>query len=111
MALDHATVSLAAATVTKIYTVPKGATAAYVTIQNRDTLASLAIGDSTLDGAGTTNGGIKIPATALSPTVYTDCPKIQFWANGGDEIYGYASVAMTNTCIVLTSYVQTGSAS
>jgi len=109
MALDHATVTLAATTKTVIYTVPKGATAAYVTIQNRDTAAALAIGDDTLDGIGTTNGGIKIPAaTGAGVTVMPG--QIQFWANGGDVIYGYASAAMTNTCIVLASYVQTGSA-
>jgi hypothetical protein len=106
MALDHATVSLAATTKTLIYTVPKGATSAYITIQNRDTAAALAIGDDTLDGLGTTSGGIKIPA-ASAGTATTECPKIQFWANGGDAIYGYASAAMTSTCIVLASYVNT----
>jgi hypothetical protein len=106
MALDHATVSLASATTTKIYTVPKGATPAYITIQNRDTVAALAIGDDTLDGLGTTNGGIKIPAA--SGTGVTVMPgQVQFWANGGDVIWGYASAAMTNTCIVLASYVST----
>jgi len=109
MALDHATVSLASATKTLIYTVPAGATQAYITIQNRDTAASLAIGDDTLDGLGTTNGGIKVPAAAGSAAT-SAVGQIQFWANGGDAIYGYASAAMTSTCIVLASYVQTGSA-
>jgi len=110
MALDHVTVSLPATTKTLIYTVPKGATQAYVTIQNRDTTAALAIGDDTLDGLGTTNGGLKVPAAASSAAT-SAVGVLQFWANGGDTIYGYASAAMTSTCIVLASYVQTGSAS
>jgi len=106
MALDHAAVSLPATTKTAIYTVPKGATQAYITIQNRDTAAALAIGDDTLDGIGTTNGGIKIPAaTGAGVTVMPG--QIQFWANAGDVIYGYSSATMTNTCIILTSYVNT----
>jgi hypothetical protein len=106
MALDHAAVSLPATTKTVIYTVPKGATQAYVTVQNRDTAAALAIGDDTLDGLGTTNGGIKIPA-ATGNGVTVAPGQIQFWANAGDVIYGYASAVMTNTCVILTSYVNT----
>lgn len=108
MAIAHVTVSLPATTKTPIYTVPKGATQAYITIQNRDTAAYLAIGDDTLDGLGTTNGGIKIPAAAGSAAT-SAVGQIQFWANGGDVIYGYASAAMASTCIVLASYVQTAS--
>ena len=107
MALDHVTVSLPATTKTLIYTVPKGATQAYVTIQNRDTTAALAIGDDTLDGLGTTNGGLKVPAASGSAAT-SAAGQIQFWANGGDAIYGYASAVMASTCVVLTSYVQTG---
>jgi len=107
MALDHVTVSLPATTKTLIYTVPKGATQAYVTIQNRDTTASLAIGDDTVDAVGTANGGLKVPAASGS-TASSAPGQIQFWANGGDAIYGYASSIMSSTCVVLTSYVQTG---
>jgi hypothetical protein len=110
MALDHVTVTVAT-TATKIYTVPKGATQAYITIQNRDTAAAFAIGDDTLDGLGTVNGGIKIPAASGS-TVTSAAGQVQFWANAGDAIYAIASTTpSTSTCVVLASYVLTGSAS
>ena len=107
MALDHVVVSLPATTKTLLYTVPKGATECQVTIQNRDTVASMAIGDDTLGGVSGANAGIHLPlaASATAPTT------IQIRMNGGDSIYGYASAAMTNSCVILTSYVQTGSAS
>jgi hypothetical protein len=106
MALDHVTVTVAT-TATKIYTVPKGATQAYITIQNRDTAAAFAIGDESLDGLGTANGGIKIPAASGS-TVTSAAGQVQFWANSGDAIYAIASTTpSTSTCVVLASYVQT----
>jgi len=112
MALDHATVNVTSTNApVLIYTVPKGATQAYITVQNRDTSAALAIGDNTLDGLGTTNGGIKVPAAAGSAV--TNAPgQVQFWANGGDSIYGIVSgaPATTNQIIVLASFVNTGSA-
>jgi len=110
MALDHLVLTLPATTKTLLYTVPKGASQAYVTIQNRDTVASLAIGDDTVDAIGTANGGLKVPAAAGSAAT-SAVGQIQFWANSGDSIYGYASAAMASTCVVLISYVQTGSAS
>jgi len=103
MPLDHVVVSLPATTKTAIYTLPKGATACHVTIQNRDTVASMSIGDDTLGGVSGANAGISLPlaASANAPTT------IQLWLNGGDTIYGYASAAMTNSCVILTSYVNT----
>lgn len=107
MALDHVVVSLPATTKTALYTVPKGATQCFVTVQNRDTAASMAIGDDTLGGVSGANAGIHLPlaASATAPTTF------QTWLNAGDTLYGYASAAMTNSCVILTSYVQTGSAS
>lgn len=103
MALDHVVVSLPATTKTVLYTVPKGATQCHVTVQNRDTAASMAIGDSTLGGVSGANAGIHLPlaASATAPTTF------QFWMNGGDTLYGYSSATMTNSCVILTSYVQT----
>jgi hypothetical protein len=110
MALDHLCLSLPATTKTLLYTVPKGASQTYITIQNRDTTASLAIGDDTVAAIGSADGGLKIPAAAGSAAT-SAVGQIQFWANSGDSIYGYASAAMASTCVILTSYVQTGSAS
>jgi hypothetical protein len=105
MALDHIVLSLPATTKTALFTVPKGATQCHVTIQNRDTAATMAIGDDTLSGLSGGNGGIQLPlaASATAPTTF------QTWLNGGDTIYGYASAAMTNTCVVLCSYTPTAS--
>ena len=107
MALDHVSVSVAT-TPTLIYTVPKGATPAYVTVQNRDTSAAIIIGDSSLAGLGSADGGLKIPA--VSGTAATSPANvIQFWANSGDAIYALASTtpAISFSCIVLASYTQT----
>jgi hypothetical protein len=103
MALDHIVVSLPATTKTALFTVPKGSPACHVTIQNRDTVASMAIGDDTLGGVSGANAGIHLPlaASATAPTTF------QTWLNGGDTIYGYASAAMTNSCVILYSYVNT----
>jgi len=111
MALDHVSVSVAT-TPALLYTVPKGATQAYVTIQNRDTSAAITIGDSTLAAIGSADGGVKIPAVVGSVAT-SPANVLQFWANGGDSIYAMASTtpAITYSCIVLASYVQTGSAS
>jgi hypothetical protein len=107
MAFDHVSVTVAT-TPTLIYTVPTGATQAYLTIQNRDTTANINIGDSTLDVIGTVNGGVKIPA-ATSNLATTPASVLQFWANSGDQIYAIASTtpALTNYCVVLASYVNT----
>lgn len=107
MALDHIVVSLPATTKTALFTVPKGVPQCHVTIQNRDTAASLAIGDDTLSALSGANGGIYIPAAASSSAPNT----FQMWMNGGDTIYGFAGAAATNTVVILYSYVQTGSAS
>jgi hypothetical protein len=111
MALDHVSVSVAT-TPTLLYTVPKGATQSYITVQNRDTSAAIIIGDSSLAGLGSADGGIKIPAV-VGTAATSPANIIQFWANGGDAIYAMASTtpAVTFSCIVLSSYVQTGSAS
>jgi hypothetical protein len=103
MAIDHVVVSLPATTKTAIYTVPIGATHCHVTIQNRDTAASMSIGDDTLGGVSGANAGIHLPlaASSTAPTTF------QTWLNGGDTIYGYASATMTNSCVILASYVQT----
>jgi hypothetical protein len=107
MAFDHISVTVAT-TPTLIYTVPKGATQAYITIQNRDTTANINIGDSSLSTIGTPDGGVKIPA-ATGNLATTPASVLQFWANGGDAIYAIASTtpALTNYCVVLASYVNT----
>jgi len=107
MALDHASVSVAT-TPTLIYTVPKGATQTYITVQNRDTSAAIIIGDASLAALGTVDGGLKIPAVVGSAAT-SPANVIQFWANGGDAIYAMASTtpAITYSCIVLASYVNT----
>lgn len=103
MSLHHVVLSLPATTKTALFTVPKGATQCHVTIQNRDTAASMAIGDDTLGAASGANAGINLPlaASATAPTTF------QTWLNAGDTIYGYATAAMTNTCVILYSYVST----
>lgn len=103
MALDHIVLSLPATTKTALFTVPKGATQCFVTIQNRDTTASMAIGDDTLGGVSGANAGIHLPlaASATAPTTF------QTWLNAGDTIYGYASAAMTNSVVVMYSYTST----
>jgi hypothetical protein len=107
MALDHASVSVAT-TPTLIYTVPTGATPAYVTIQNRDTSAAITIGDSSLATIGSADGGLKIPAV-VGTAATSPANVIQFWANSGDAIYAMASVtpAISFSCIVLASYTRT----
>ena len=102
--LDHIVVSLPATTKTALFTVPSGTPLCHVTIQNRDTAAALAIGDDTLGAVAGGNGGIYIPvaASATAPSTF------QTWLNSGDTIYGFASAAMTSTCVVLYSYVKTG---
>jgi len=104
MALDHVVVSLPAATKTALFTVPANTPPCHVTIQNRDTVASIAIGDDTLDAVSGANAGIHLPlaASATAPTTF------QTWLNAGDTIYGYASATMTNSCVVLYSYVKAG---
>jgi hypothetical protein len=99
MALSHIVLSLPAATKTALFTVPSKTISCHVTIQNRDTAASLAIGDATLGGVTGINAGIHLPlaASANAPTT------LQFWMNPGDVLYGYASAIMTNSCIVLYS--------
>lgn len=107
MALEHLSVSVAT-TPTLLYTVPVGATQTYVTVQNRDTSAAIIIGDSSLAGIGSADGGIKIPA--VSGTAATSPANvIQFWANSGDAIYAIASTtpAIAYSCIVLASYTNT----
>jgi hypothetical protein len=107
MAFDHVSVTVAT-TPTLIYTVPKGATPAYITVQNRDTSAAIIIGDSSLAGLGSADGGIKIPAV-VGTAATSPANIIQFWANSGDAIYAMASTtpAVTFSCIVLASYTQT----
>ena len=107
MALDHASVSVAT-TPTLLYTVPKGATPAYITVQNRDTSAAITIGDSSLAAIGSADGGIKIPAV-VGTAATSPANVIQFWANSGDAIYAMASTtpAISFSCIVLASYVNT----
>lgn len=105
--IDHVSVSLTT-TPSVLYTVPKGATQAYITIQNRDTTSLVTIGDSSLAAIGSVDGGIKLPA--VSGNVATSpVSTIQFWANGGDVIYGMrdANPTIAYSCIVLASYVQT----
>lgn len=104
MALDHIVVSLPATTKTALFTVPTGTPLCHVTIQNRDTVAALAIGDDTLGALSGGSGGIYIPAAASSSAPST----FQTWLNSGDTIYGYAGAAMTSTCVVLYSYVRAG---
>ena len=107
MALEHLSVSVAT-TPTLLYTVPVGATQTYVTVQNRDTSAAIIIGDSSLAGLGSADGGLKIPA--VSGTAATSPANvIQFWANSGDAIYAIASTtpAISFSCIVLASYTNT----
>lgn len=107
MALDHVSVSVAT-TPTLLYTVPKGATQSYVTVQNRDTSAAITIGDSSLAAIGSVDGGVKIPAV-VGTAATSPANIIQFWANSGDAIYAMASTtpAIANSCIVLVSYTNT----
>ena len=100
MAVDHIVLSLPATTKTVLFTVPAKITSCHVTVQNRDTLADLAIGDDTLGAVSGANAGVLIPKAsgASSPTNF------QLWLNPGDVLYGYASAVMTNSCVVLYSY-------
>lgn len=107
MALEHLSVSVAT-TPTLLYTVPVGATQTYVTVQNRDTSAAIIIGDSSLAGLGSADGGLKIPAV-VGTAATSPANVIQFWANSGDAIYAIASTtpAISFSCIVLASYTNT----
>jgi hypothetical protein len=101
MALDHIVVpTISANTKTLLFTVPEGATQAYVTIQNRSASA-ISVGDSTLGAVSGADAGISIAATS---------GQLQLWMNAGDSLYGYCGSTITNSVVVLYSYVQTGSA-
>lgn len=99
MAVNHIVLSVPATTKTALFTVPKGLFGVQVTIQNRDTAASIYIGDDTLGGVTGANAGIHLPlaASATAPTT------LQLFLNSGDKVFGYASAAMTNSLIVLFS--------
>ena len=105
MALDHIVLSLTATTKTPLFTVPKGATHCHVTIQNRDATASMSVGDDTLGAVSGTNAGVLISNATTAATVTPNT--FQTWMNSGDTIYGYASATMTNSVVVLYSYVNT----
>ena len=95
MALDHIVVpTLTANTKTLLFTVPAGASPCYVTIQNRSG-STIAVGDDTLDGLGTTNGGIGIAASG----------QLQLWLNAGDTIYGFCGSTISNNVVILYSYL------
>lgn len=100
MAVDHIVVSLAATTKTILFTVPSKVISCHVTVQNRDTVADVAIGDDTLGAVSGANAGVLVPKAsgASSPTNF------QLWLNPGDVLYGYSSAAMTNSLIILYSY-------
>lgn len=101
MAIDHIVVpTLTANTKTALFTVPKGATQCYVTIQNRSA-STIAVGDDTLGAVTGADSGVAIVASG----------QLQLWLNAGDTIYGYCGSTITNSVVVLYSYVQTGSAS
>lgn len=97
MALDHIVVpTITANTKTLLFTVPKGATQAYVTIQNRSA-STISVGDDTLGAVSGADAGVSIAAGA----------QLQLWMNSGDAIYGYCGSTITNSVVVLYSYVNT----
>jgi len=102
MAIDHIVLSLPATTKTALFTVPAKSTPCHVTIQNRDSVASMSIGDDTLGAVSGANAGILISNATTAATVTPST--FQLWMNPGDTIYGYASAIMTNSCVVLYSF-------
>ena len=101
MALDHIVVpTITLNTKTALFTVPKGATQCYVTVQNRSA-STIAVGDDTLGAVTGADAGISIAASG----------QLQLWMNAGDTLYGYCGSTITNSVVILYSYVQTGSAS
>jgi hypothetical protein len=101
MAVDHIVLTVTS-TPTPLLTVPKNTPACHVTIQNRDAVNAISVGDNTLGAVSGTNAGILVSNATTAATVTPST--FQMWVNPGDTIYGFCGVTNTQVVVLYSFY-------